>query len=131
VFPSSQPTAVFPSSQPTAVCSPLHSLQQCPPPHSPQQCVPLLTAHSRCSPLQIHTPYAYSSRHQTACFKATEGLRSPYRAALSNQHSVASFATLRVFSCLHSPGLCCSCCNVVRFCCGLEVCNLVTDTIVR
>jgi hypothetical protein len=51
------------------------------------------------------------------------------RAALSPQYSVASFATLRVLSCLHSPGLRCSCCNVVQFFCDLEVCNLVTATV--
>jgi hypothetical protein len=50
----------------------------------------------------------------------------PYRAALSHQNSIASFATLQVLSCLHSLGLRCSCCNVVRFCCDLEACNLVT-----
>jgi hypothetical protein len=43
--------------------------------------------------------------------------------APSHRYSVASFATLRVMSCLHSPGLLCSCCNVVRFCCDLEACN--------
>jgi hypothetical protein len=32
----------------------------------------------------------------------------PYRAVLNHQCSVASFATLRVLSCLHSPGLRCS-----------------------
>jgi hypothetical protein len=53
----------------------------------------------------------------------------PSRAALSQQYSVASFATLQVLSCLHSPGLRCSCCNVVRFCCDLEACNLMTATV--
>jgi hypothetical protein len=43
---------------------------------------------------------------------------------------VASFATLRGASCLHSSGLRCSCCNVERFCCDLEACNLVTDAFV-
>jgi hypothetical protein len=52
-----------------------------------------------------------STRHQIACFKATEGLRPPYRAALSQQYSVASFGTVRVLSCLHSPGLRSSFCN--------------------
>jgi hypothetical protein len=70
-----------------------------------------------------------SSRHQIACFKAMEGLHPLYRAAPSQQCSVASFATLRFLSCLHSPGLRCSCCNVVRFCCDLESGNLVTATI--
>jgi hypothetical protein len=55
------------------------------------------------------------SSHQIACFKATEGFHPPYRAALSHQHSVASFATLLVQSCLQSHGLRCSCCNVVQF----------------
>jgi hypothetical protein len=58
------------------------------------------------------------------------GRTSPllYRAALSCQYNVVSFATLRVLSCLHSPGLCCSCCNASRFCCNLEPCNLMTAT---
>jgi hypothetical protein len=54
-----------------------------------------------------------------------------YLAALSQHYSVASLATLRIMSCAHLPGLCCSCCKVVRFCCDLEACNLVTDTIVQ
>jgi hypothetical protein len=70
----------------------------------------------------------YSSRHHIGCFKATEGLSLPYPLALSQQDSVDSFATMRVLRCLHSPGLRCSCCNVVRFCCDLEACNLVTTT---
>jgi hypothetical protein len=62
-------------------------------------------------------PQVYSSRQQIACSKATEGRHPPppYHAALSHQYSGASFATLLVLSCLHSPGLGCSCCNVVRF----------------
>jgi hypothetical protein len=32
----------------------------------------------------------YSSRHQTACFNATEGLHLPYRAAKSQKYNVAS-----------------------------------------
>jgi hypothetical protein len=71
---------------------------------------------------------SYSSRHRIAFFKATEVLNLPHRAVLSQ---VASFATLRVASCLHSPGLRYSYCNVPRFCCDLEACNLVTATIVR
>jgi hypothetical protein len=52
----------------------------------------------------------YSNSHQIACLKATEGLHTPpYRAGLSHQYSIASFATLRVACCLHSPGLRCSC----------------------
>jgi hypothetical protein len=46
-----------------------------------------------------------------------------------SQYTVSSFDTLRVLSCLYSPGLCCSCCNVERFCCDLEACNLVTATL--
>jgi hypothetical protein len=46
----------------------------------------------------------YSIRHQISCFKATEGLHSPYRSALTLQYSVASFATLRVLSSLHRLG---------------------------
>jgi hypothetical protein len=71
----------------------------------------------------------YRSRHQIACIKATEELHTPYRAALSHEYSVASFATLQILSCLHSPGLRCSCCNIVQFCCTLEACNFVTATI--
>jgi hypothetical protein len=68
----------------------------------------------------------YSSRHQIACFKATEGLKPPPpRTVLRQQYSVASFATLRVLSCLHSPGLRCSWYNVVRFCCDFEACSMV------
>jgi hypothetical protein len=70
-----------------------------------------------------------SSRHQISSFKATEGLHPPYRAALSHQCSVVSFATLLVLSCLYSPVLRCSCCNGVRFCCGLEAHNSVMATI--
>jgi hypothetical protein len=68
------------------------------------------------------------SRHQTACFKATEGLHlpPPFCAAQTHQHSVATL--LRFERCLHWPGLRCSCCNVVRFCCDPEACNLVTTT---
>jgi hypothetical protein len=74
----------------------------------------------------------HSSRHQIACFKATEGVHpSPFpAAALRHKYSVGSFATLRVLSCLHSPGLRCSCWNIVRFCCDLEACNLLTATVV-
>jgi hypothetical protein len=56
---------------------------------------------------------------------------TPYRAALSHQYSVASFATLRVLSYDYLTGLQCSCCNVVWFCCGLEAYNLVTAGIIR
>jgi hypothetical protein len=70
-----------------------------------------------------------TGRHNIACFKATEGLQtspSPYRAAGSHQYSVARFATLQLLSCLHSPGLRCLCCKLVRFCCALETWNFVT-----
>jgi hypothetical protein len=67
----------------------------------------------------------YTGRHHIACFNATEGLHPPYRAALSQQYSVASFATMQVLNCLRSPGLHCSCCNVVRFFHDLEACNSV------
>jgi hypothetical protein len=50
----------------------------------------------------------------------------PYRLALSKQYRVASFATARVLSCLHSRGLRCSCCRVTWFNCDSEACNLVT-----
>jgi hypothetical protein len=73
----------------------------------------------------------YSSRHQIVCSKATEGLPPPiYLTALSRHYSVASFATLQVLSCIHSPGLRCSCCNVVRFCCDHEARNFMTATVV-
>jgi hypothetical protein len=62
-----------------------------------------------------------SSRHQITCFKVTEGLRRAYRAAPYHQYSVAA---LRVLGRLHSPALCCSCFNVVRFLCDLKACNL-------
>jgi hypothetical protein len=61
--------------------------------------------------------------------KASVGLHPSYCALLSHQYSVTSFATLRVLSCLHSPGPRCSYCNVVRFC-DLEACNLWTAAIV-
>jgi hypothetical protein len=75
-------------------------------------------------------PCSYSSRHQLACFKATEGLPSPFPRG-SKSTVQRCFSTLWVLSCLHSPGLSCPCCNVVRFCCDLETCNLVMVTIVQ
>jgi hypothetical protein len=57
-----------------------------------------------------------------------EGLHTPYHAAVSQEHSVASFATLRALSCLHWPGLRCPCYNVVRFRRALEACSTVTAT---
>jgi hypothetical protein len=79
--------------------------------------------------IYTHCTHIYGSRHQIAYFKATDGLQPTYREALSHQYSVASIATLRVPNYLYSPGLCCSFCNVGRFCCDLEACNLVTATI--
>jgi hypothetical protein len=77
-----------------------------------------------------HSQYFYSSCHQIAFFKATERHPPPpCRSALSRQFSVASFAKLRVLNCLHSPGLHCSSCNIVRFFCDLGACNMVTATI--
>jgi hypothetical protein len=97
-------------------------------PPSPQ---PITSPSDRTIPKCVNV--SYSSRHQTSRFKATEGLHPPhppYRAALSQQYSVASFATVRVLSCLHSPGLLCLCCNVVRFSCDLQACNLMTSSTV-
>jgi hypothetical protein len=83
----------------------------------------------RCS-LAVREFLNKSSRHQIACFKATEGFDPPpYRAALSQKYSVASIATLPVPRCLHSPVLCCSFCNVVLFFCDLEACDFVMATI--
>jgi hypothetical protein len=76
---------------------------------------------------KLFFPGLVSMCHQISCFKAMGGLNPPpYRAALSQQYSVASFATLRVASYFHSPGLRRSCCNVVRFRCALQACSLVT-----
>jgi hypothetical protein len=72
-----------------------------------------------------------SSRHQIAWFKATKDFTPPYRAALSQRNSVVSFATPRVLNCLYSPGLRCSCCNGVRFCCDLEAWILVAAALGR
>jgi hypothetical protein len=63
--------------------------------------------------------FVFSSRHEIACFKVAEGFHPPpppYRAAVSQEHCVASFDTLQLLSCLHSPGLRSLCCDVVRFC---------------
>jgi hypothetical protein len=40
--------------------------------------------------------------------------------------TLASFATLRLHSCLYSPGLRCLCCSVVQFFRRLGACSLVT-----
>jgi hypothetical protein len=65
----------------------------------------------------------YSNYHHVACFEAMEGFHLPppaQHAALSLKCSVVSFATLHVGSCLHSPALRRSCCNVARLYCHLE-----------
>jgi hypothetical protein len=62
--------------------------------------------------------------------RSRKDFSAPYRAALSQQYSVASFSKVRVLSCLYSSGLRCSCYNGVRFCYDLQACNLVTATIV-
>lgn len=49
-------------------------------------------------------PATYSSQHQTACLKATEGLHPFYGTALSHQYNCASVAALQDLSCLYSPG---------------------------
>jgi hypothetical protein len=75
-----------------------------------------------------------SSRHQIACFKATEGIHNhaqhntPHHAGPSRQYKVANSATPRLLSCLHSPGLGCSCYNVVRYFSDREAWNLLTAT---
>lgn len=78
---------------------------------------------------KLHSP-TYSSRHQIAIFKATEGSTPPplFRTALSHQWSVARFATLLVLSCIHSPVLWSSCGNVVRFWRHLQACNFIAAT---
>jgi hypothetical protein len=79
-------------------------------------------------PSLLSNTLCYNSHHQIACFKTIEGLHPPFWVALSHQYSIAGFVTLRVLSYPHSPGLRSFCCNVVWFCCDLEVCNLVTAT---
>jgi hypothetical protein len=49
----------------------------------------------------------------------------PLTARLCHNYSVASFATLRVASCLYLPGLCSSCCNTVRSFSDQEACNFM------
>jgi hypothetical protein len=93
-------------------------------------CPPTLCKVENQNFVTCHCRLCYSSRHQTACFKVTEGLHPPYRAALSQHYSVASFATLLILSCLHSHSLRYSCRNVVRFCCDLETYNFMTATVV-
>jgi hypothetical protein len=62
----------------------------------------------------------YSSRHQIACFKATEGL-PPLTARLW-----VTIAAISELSSLAWATLFCY--NVVRFLCDLEACSLVTAT---
>jgi hypothetical protein len=65
--------------------------------------------------------FLYSSSHrQTARFKATAEPHFLTAGRLSYKYSTASCATVRVSSRLHSPGLRCSWCNEVNFCCDLE-----------
>jgi hypothetical protein len=47
-----------------------------------------------------------------------------------SKYSVTSFATPRVLGYLYSPEIHCSWCDIVFYCCDLEVCNLVTVTLV-
>jgi hypothetical protein len=41
---------------------------------------------------------SFTPRHQYTSFKATQCLRTPYRATLTEQYSVAGFSTLRVLT---------------------------------
>jgi hypothetical protein len=72
----------------------------------------------------------YRSRHQIACFKATEGLHSSLPRGSKSPVQRCQLCYTAGSSCIHSPALRCSCCNVIRFCCDLEACNLVTAAIV-
>jgi hypothetical protein len=85
---------------------------------------------SRPNSICEETNYTVVGRHQTARFKDMEMLRPAYRAAASQEYSVASFATVRVASCLHSHEIRCSCFNGVQFSCDLATGNLVTATII-
>jgi hypothetical protein len=53
----------------------------------------------------------------------------PYRAAVSEKQSVASFATLPALSCFYWSEFRFSCCNIARFGCDLETCSLVTTAV--
>jgi hypothetical protein len=64
------------------------------------------------------SPYCVLQRH----------LHPPFHTDLGHQNSVASSPTLRILSCLYSPVLCCSSCNVAQFLSDHEACNLVTAT---
>jgi hypothetical protein len=69
----------------------------------------------------------HSIRHQIAFFKTMERLHHPYRAALSQQYSVACFATVssELSSLARAPLFVLQRCMV-----HLEVCNFVTTTII-
>jgi hypothetical protein len=54
----------------------------------------------------------------------------PYCVAVNYPDIVASFAAVRVLSCLRSPRLCCSCCDVVRLWRDLEACSVTMATVV-
>jgi hypothetical protein len=98
-------------------------------------CKQLITTELTCSVERRLTAIStsYSSCHQIAYFKPMEGLQTHTHTHLPHGSKspvhVVSFATLRVLNSLHSPGIRCSCCNGVRFCCDLEACNLVMATI--
>jgi hypothetical protein len=70
--------------------------------------------------------YHYSSRHQIAS-RPRKDFTPPYRAAQSQQSSVARFVTLRVLSCLHSHCLCSAVCVATLYdfvvTLKLEVCD--------
>jgi hypothetical protein len=70
----------------------------------------------------VHIGYYYSSRHQIAFFKAAEGHHPPppYSAAARQRAASCELSSLAWVRCL--------CCNIVRLCCGLEACDLVTAT---
>jgi hypothetical protein len=52
--------------------------------------------------------FSYGSCHKTTCFKGAEGFHPYNRLALSQQYRVASFATMQILSCIHSPRRRCS-----------------------
>jgi hypothetical protein len=58
--------------------------------------------HGRCIYVTINTIAAVAKLHAS---RPRKDFNAPYRAALSQQYSVASVATPRVLSCFHSPGL--------------------------
>jgi hypothetical protein len=82
---------------------------------------------SECLTSRLTIDFARKTQHHAS--RPRKDFTPPFRAARSQQYSFANFATVRVLSCFHSPGLRCSCCKGGRFCCDLETCNLVTATI--